>query len=134
MKFSLTEYVLMICLAFVAVCGVISIYERQPNMTIRTIIEPTITEPIADGPYISSVGIGYHQKSFLDLQSCFEGKAKKESYNILIGSNIIIDSSQNCDILIGDNVKAPPKTSYFFNIGNKICGDLRTKKRLPCPK
>lgn len=72
---------------------------------------------------------------FVDLSDCINGKGEPEnSHNVLIGKKILnVESPGICIVAIGDNVRIPPHASYYFNIGNHICGDLRTGQRLRCP-
>lgn len=75
---------------------------------------------------------------FVDLNPCIKGDGEPNgSHNVFIGKNInnaTISAIQNCVVAIGDNVRIPPNASYYFNIGNHICGDLRTGQRLRCPR
>jgi hypothetical protein len=73
---------------------------------------------------------------FVDLTKCLDGTATSETdFKVVIGTYAnATGENGNCIILIGDGTKVPNGASFFFNIGNKICGDLRTGKRLPCPK
>jgi hypothetical protein len=72
---------------------------------------------------------------FVDLRPCFDGTAAIEPSGYAVAIGLFVDNAGTCDVLIGDGARASSEhPNYFFNIGNHICGDIRTGKRLPCPK
>lgn len=54
--------------------------------------------------------------------------------NMVIGRAAYNSGNGSCNVLIGENTTTPDGASYFLNIHNTICMDMRTEKRVKCPK
>lgn len=76
------------------------------------------------------------------LDNCFSGIANNiprmppivtDGGNIGIGFQAFTGNGQ-CNFVIGNKAFIPTGHNFMFNLNNKICGDIRTGKRLPCPK
>ena len=72
------------------------------------------------------------EKTMLDCPHKKHGKTEQPSLGIAIGINAHAEGG--CSIVIGANLTTPKNhPDNFVNIGNKLCFDAATGKRLKCP-